>query len=338
MKIDCGFAREENFHDLNTIAANAKRFEDYGFDGLLTAEMAHDPFLPLTIAAHQTSKLEIRTAIAVALARNPMVVANLGHDLNAYSKGRFTLGIGSQIKPHISKRFSMPWHGPAAQMEEFLQALHAIWDSWYDQKPLKFQGDFYTHTLMTPMFTPANIQYGRPKVALAAVGPKMTQVASQLADGIILHAFNTEKYIRQIIIPRIEEGLKESGRNRNNFEISFPMFVVTGETEEALLQSKIATKQQIAFYGSTPAYKGVLDCHGWGDIQEELNKQSKLGKWLEMTDLISDEILDTIAVVGEPLEVSQKIKQRYGDIIDRITLDSSISKESLQQQFSILRG
>jgi probable F420-dependent oxidoreductase len=338
MKIDCAFAKENDFHNLNDIAEKARHFEQQGFDGLLTAEMAHDPFLPLMIAAQHTKTLEIRTSIAVAFARNPMLLASLAHDLNAYSQGRFTLGIGSQIKPHISKRFSMPWHGPAAQMREMIEAIHAIWDCWYEQKPLAFKGKYYTHTLMTPMFTPANIQFGRPKIAMAAVGPKMTQVASELADGIILHAFNTEKYIREQLLPLIEQGLANSQRTREQFEIAFPMFVVTGDTQEALMQSKETARQQIAFYGSTPAYRPVLDCHGWGELQDELNRLSKLGNWVEMAALISDEILETIAVVGEPEEMSKKIKLRYEDIIDRIALDTTLSADSLQKQFAILKN
>lgn len=337
MKVDCGFAVESDFHNLDDIADKARLLEEQGFDGLLTAEMAHDPFMPLVIAAQQTKNLEIRTAIAVALARNPMILANLAHDLNAYSQGRFTLGIGSQIKPHIAKRFSMPWHGAATQMREMIQAIHAIWDCWYDQKPLAFKGDYYTHTLMTPMFSPNNIQYGRPKIAMAAVGPKMTELASELADGIILHAFNTEKYLREKMLPLIEKGLKTSHRHRSQFEISYPMFVVSGDTEEAIKKNKEAARMQIAFYGSTPSYRPVLECHGWGELQNELNSLSKQGKWLEMSALINDEILETIAVVGEPEEVSKKIMSRYGDIIDRTALDGTVSTENLQKQFAILK-
>ena len=338
MKVDCGITKETEFHDLDALAAQSKKFEELGFDAMVIAEMAHDPFLPFMIAAHATDSLQMRTSIAVALSRNPMIVANLAHDLNAYSKGRFVLGLGSQIKPHITKRFSMPWHAPAAQMREFIQALRAIFACWYDNEPLNFQGEMYTHRLMTPMFTPTNTEYGKPRIALAAVGPMMTQVASEEADGIILHAFNSEKYLREVIMPRIEEGLKNSNRDRSEFEVSFPMFIVTGDTEEAFEKTKQAVKQQLAFYGSTPSYKGVFECHGWFDLQPELNRLSKEGEWVAMGELISDEVLNAIAVVGEPLEVAEQIKRRFGDIIDRVTMNPDLSPSKLSQQFEILRA
>ncbi len=223
-------------------------------------------------------------------------------------------------------------------MREFVLALHAIWDNWYEGKPLSFSGEYYTHSLMTPMFTPTNSQYGRPKIAVAAVGPLMTQVASEVADGIILYAFNTEKYIRETLMPNIDKGLAKSQRSRSDFEVSFPMFVVCAEDEESFEQNKRAAKQQIAFYGSTPAYKNVLDCHGWGDLQPELNKLSKDGKWVEMANLISDEILDVIAVVGEPIQVAEKIRSRYGDIVNRTTLNQAHAPTFLCKQFEIIRG
>ena len=186
-----------------------------------------------------------------------MTLANIGHDLNAYSKGRFTLGLGSQIRPHITKRFSMPWSSPAARMREYIMAMRAIWDCWHQRQPLEFTGEFYTHTLMTPFFTPTNVDYGAPKVFLAAVGPKMTEVAGEVADGIIAHAFTTEKYLRETTLG-FRAGFAKAGKRREDFEISYPMFIVTGNTEEDMREAEQATRQQIAFYGSTPAYKPVL--------------------------------------------------------------------------------
>jgi probable F420-dependent oxidoreductase len=233
------------------------------------------------------------------------------------SKGRFILGLGSQIKPHIEKRFSMPWSQPAKRMREYILALRAIWSSWNDGTPLKFDGEFYKHTLMTPFFSPGKNPYGAPKVFLAAVGEKMTEVAGEVADGIIIHGFTTERYVKEVTMPAIERGLKAAGRDRASFEVSGPLFVVTGTTEEELKAAEQGTKQQIAFYGSTPAYRGVLELHGWGELQTELNALSKQGEWVKMGELIDDDILRTFAVVAEPEAVGAELKRRYAGIVDR---------------------
>lgn len=312
MKVDGGVGSE-----LATVGAQVQELEEMGYAGIMTAETSHDPFFPLLVAAQSTEKIELMTSIAVAFARTPMVLANIGHDLNAFSKGRFVLGLGSQIRPHITKRFSMPWSNPAARMREFILAMRAIWSSWHDGEPLQFAGKFYTHTLMTPMFTPTDVDYGAPRVFLAAVGPKMTEVAGEVADGMIVHAFTTEKYLRETTLPSLERGFAKAGKSRDDFEISYPVFVVTGQTEEELAQSRIATAKQIAFYGSTPAYKPVLDSIGAGDLQGELNTMSKQGRWDEMGTLIGDDLLSEFAVVGEPDSIAPQLKSRYGDIADR---------------------
>ena len=252
MKVDGGVG-----FDLDMVGAQAQELEEMGYSGLMSAETAHDPFFPLLVAAQHTEKVELMTSIAVAFARSPMTLANIGHDLNAYSKGRFVLGLGSQIRAHITKRFSMPWSSPAARMREFILAMRAIWDNWHEGKALEFAGKFYTHTLMTPFFTPSGNDFGAPKVFLAAVGPKMTEVAGEVADGMIVHAFTTEKYLRETTLPSLEKGFAKAGKTRADFEISYPVFVCTGQTEEELEEAKRATAQQIAFYGSTPAYKPV---------------------------------------------------------------------------------
>ena len=302
---------------LEDVTEQAKWIEAAGYDGIACAETGNDPFMPLVLAAEHTKRVELMTSIAVAFARNPMTLANLAWDLNHYARGRFTLGLGSQIKPHIEKRFSMPWSDPAARMREMIEAIHAIWDSWYDGKPLKFRGDYYQHTLMTPMFTPTNIEYGRPKTILAAVGPLMTKTAAEVSDGMFIHAFTTHKYMSEVTVPVVEDTLRNAGRAREDFELVYPVFLVTGETEEQMAKQKQITQQRIAFYGSTPAYKVVLDMHGWGDVQPELNRLSKEGKWKEMGTLIDDDILNAFAVVGEPDDVAAQIKARYGDLVDR---------------------
>jgi probable F420-dependent oxidoreductase len=299
--------------------AAARDLEELGYDGAFTAETSHDPFLPIVLAALETERIELGTGIAVAFARNPMTMAAIANDLQLYTKGRFILGLGSQIKPHIEKRFSMPWSHPAARMREFILAMRAIWASWHDGDKLDFRGEFYRHTLMTPFFNPGPNPYATPKVFLAAVGERMTEVAGEVADGILLHGFTTERYVREVTLPALERGWARAGKERSEFELSGPMFVVTGTNEEEYESARRGTKQQIAFYGSTPAYRGVLDLHGWGDLQGELNRLSKQGDWVQMGELVDDEMLATFAVTGEPEEIPAKLLGRYGDIVDRVS-------------------
>ena len=303
--------------NLAGVPAKAKRLEALGYHGAVTAETSHDPFFPLLLAAEHTEKIQLVTSIAVAFARTPMNLANIGHDLNSFSKGRFVLGLGSQIRPHVTKRFSMPWSKPAARMREFISAMRAIWDCWHNGSQLSFKGDFYDHSLMTPMFTPLDSEYGAPRVMLAAVGPLMTEVAGEVADGVIIHSFTTKKYLEEVTLPAVEKGLAKAGRSRSDFQISYPGFIVTGKNEEEFNANKKAVCKQIAFYGSTPAYAPVLGSHGWGDLQPELNKLSKMGGWDEMGSLITDEILNEFAVVGELDQVVDKFKSRYSGLVDR---------------------
>ncbi|MGA0879182.1 MAG: LLM class F420-dependent oxidoreductase [Ilumatobacteraceae bacterium] len=317
MKVDGGISI-----DLRSTVASATEVEAAGYSGAWTAETNHDPFLPLLLAAEHTEKIELGTSIAVAFARSPMTLANTAWDLQAYSRGRFVLGLGSQIKPHITKRFSMPWSKPAARMREMVLAIRAIWDTWLTGTPLDFRGEFYTHTLMTPFFTPPAADlagFGPPKIFLAGVGELMTEVAGEVCDGFICHGFTTEKYLRDVTIPALERGRAKAGKTMDGFEIVGPSFVVTGNTAEELQQAAAGTRQQIAFYGSTPAYRPVLDLHGWGDLQDRLNTLSKQGKWVEMGSLITDEVLETFAVVGEPEHIAPELTKRYGDVIQRIS-------------------
>ena len=314
MKVDGGLPT-----NLREVPARIRELEDAGFAAAMTAETAHDPFFPLLLAAEHSERIELMTSIAVAFARSPMTLANVGHDLNAYSRGRLILGLGSQIRPHITKRFSMPWSSPAKRMKEMILAMRAIWDNWYDGERLRFQGEFYSHTLMTPMFTPTNTDYGPPKVFLAAVGPLMTEVAGEVADGLIVHPFTTQSYMRDTTLPAIERGLAAAGRARADFQISYPGFIVSGQDEKTYEETKRAVKKQISFYGSTPAYRPVLESEGWGDLQLELNRMSKQGQWDEMGLLITDEMLDAFAVVGEPDGIASAVLGRYGDVVDRIS-------------------
>ena len=316
MKIDAGIPT----NDPREAGKATKALEDAGYDGAFTAETSHDPFLPLVTAAIETEKIELVTAIAVAFARNPMILANLGYDLQKLSKGRFILGLGSQIRPHITKRFSMPWSNPAARMKELIQAIRAIWDCWQNETNLNFKGDFYTHSLMTPFFNPGPNPYGIPKIYVAAVGPLMTKSVAESADGLLVHPFHTPKYLYETMLPIVKEGLSSTGKDRAEFDFSISVMTATGLSEETYKKAIQACKSGIAFYASTPAYKGVLEAHGYGDLQGRLNLLSKEGKWGEMTSLIDDELLNTVAVVAEtPEEVAKEIKKRYSDHGDRIT-------------------
>lgn len=306
-------------NNLDKVPASIKRSEALGFDEAFTFELNNDPFFPLLLAAEHSKSIGLSTSISVAFARNPMTLANQGWDLNQYSKGRFTLGIGSQIEAHITRRFSMPWSKPAARMREFILAMQAIWRCWATggKERLDFRGEFYQHTLMTPNFVPAQREFGAPKVRLAGVGPLMTEVAGEVADGLIVHGFSTPEYIREVMLPSVERGLSKAGKGRDEFEIVSPIMVVSGSDEASFIKSRQATKAQLAFYGSTPAYKSVLDLHGWGDLQPELNRMSKAGKWAEMGALISDDILNTFAIVTEDeTAIAPMINKRYNGLID----------------------
>ena len=307
---------------LGEVARAAPEVEAAGYSGLWSTETAHDPFLPLLLAAEHTTEIELGTSIAVAFARNPMTLANLGWDLQAYSSGRFVLGLGSQIKPHITKRFSMPWSHPAARMRELILAIRAIWDSWLNGTKLAFRGDFYTHTLMTPFFAPDPGElegFGVPKIFVAGVGQLMTEVAGEVCDGFLCHGFTTERYLREVTIPALERGRARAGKSLDGFEVAGPSFVVTGTDEHEMERAAEGTRQQIAFYGSTPAYRPVLELHGWGGPQDELNTLSKQGRWAEMGKLIDDETLSTFAVVGEPEQIAPELHRRYGDVVQRIS-------------------
>ncbi len=311
------------------VVGQAEAAEAAGYDGIWSAEVSHDPFLPLVLAAEHTRRIQVGTGIAVAFARNPMTVAATANDLQTLSEGRFLLGLGSQIKPHIEKRFSMPWSHPAPRMREFILAVRAIWAAWADGTRLAFRGEFYRHVLMTPMFDPGPNPWGAPPIFLAGVGSLMTQVAGEVADGLLVHAFTTERYLREVTLPAVERGLAESGRDRSAFQLSFPGMVVTGVDEESMEASAAATRKQLAFYGSTPAYRPVLELHGWGDLQRELNTLSKRGAWDDMSALIDDEMLRTFAVVGELDTIGSRVTARFGGLVDRFNIyaPSGISAE-----------
>lgn len=318
MLVDVGLGRDTNLESAR-IAAPA--FEAAGYNAMWTAETDHDPFLPLVVAADRTDRLELGTSIAVAFARNPMTVANLGWDLQEFSRGRFVLGLGTQIQPHIARRYSMPWSKPAARIREFVCALRTIWDCWLSGERLTFDGEFYSHTLMTPFFAPdASVisEVGMPKVFLAGVGPKMTEVAGEVGDGFICHGFTTERYLREVTLPALERGRARAGMTLEGFEIVGPPFVVTGVDEAEVEAAAVKARAQLAFYGSTPAYLPVLVLHGWEDLGIELHRRTKAGDWSTLGDVIDDEVLSAFAVIGPLGTIASQIKARYGDVVTRV--------------------
>ena len=334
MKVDSGAYAPT----VEAAASGAVDAEADGYDGWWAFETQIDPFLACAIAAERTQTIELGTAIVVAFARNPMTVAMQANDVQALSGGRFTLGLGSQIKPHIEKRYSMPWSKPAARMREFILAIRAIWRTWETGEKLDFRGDFYTHTLMTPFFNPGPNPHGNPKIMLAAVGPLMTATAGEVADGILIHGFSTERYIREATLPALERGFEKVGRSRDGFEITAPAMIVARDTEEEIAAGTELVKQQIAFYGSTPAYRPVLELHGWGELGDELNARTKRGEW-DNAGLIDDDVLEAFAVIGKPEEAVAEVKRRYGDVCTRITLTMPDERddERWQRLFDELR-
>ncbi len=314
MKIDSSLMFEPS-----KVRVMAPQLEEAGFDGAYTFEGQSDPFIAVAAAAMTTRKMELMTSVAIAFARNPMNLAYLGNDLQNLSGGRFILGLGTQIKAHIERRFSMPWSRPAARMRELVQAVRAIWDCWDKGEKLDFEGEFYRHTLMTPMFIPPQSEHPKPPIYIAGVGPLMTEVAGEVGDGFFLHPFATEKSMNELSLAAIGRGLSKAGRAREDFSVAAQVITATGLDDKTLEESVFGARSQIAFYASTPAYLPVLQCHGWDDLHVEAKRLSKEGKWMEMAGLVDDEVLNTIAVVGTPAEVAGRIAERFKGRVERIS-------------------
>jgi probable F420-dependent oxidoreductase len=290
-------------------------------DGYWASEIQIDALIGCAAAVTRTERIDLGTGVALAFTRNPMTVAQSANDLQLLSGGRFMLGLGSQIKPHITRRFSMPWSHPAPRMAEFIRAVRAIWHTWETGEPLDFEGEFYTHTLMTPFFSPGPNPYGNPPILLAGVGAKMTETAGELADGFVSHSFQTERYLREVTLPALARGRERAGKTLEGFEISMPVFTVAADTEEEREAGVAVVRGHIGFYGSTPAYRPVLDLHGWGDLQDELNSMTKHQAWAKLADVIPDDVVHAFAVVGTPEEVVAEVHRRLSDIVSRVTLE-----------------
>jgi probable F420-dependent oxidoreductase len=296
------------------------RLEQIGYDGAFSFEAKLDPFLPLVLAAEHTRRLQLGTAIAIAFARNPMNLANLAWGVQAISEGRFWLGLGTQVRPQLETVFSWPWAGRPPRLREMVLAIRAIFARWEGKAELRFEGEFYRHTLMIPAFDPGPNPFGPPPIYTGGFGPRMTELAGEVADGFIAHPFQTRESLRKNVLPALERGLAKAGRSRGALDVICATLTVTADDEEEFERSKRAARGQLAFYGSTPAYRSTLDCHGWGDLHLELNRMSKQGRWTEMADLVSDEILETIAVVGPRKEIASRLRARLDGICDAVSL------------------
>ncbi|MGI9642722.1 MAG: TIGR03617 family F420-dependent LLM class oxidoreductase [Acidimicrobiia bacterium] len=303
--------------------------EERGYDRAFSFEAKHDPFLALAVAAEHTTSIGLGTAVAIAFARTPMTLANAGWDLQTISGGRFLLGLGSQIKPHVEQRFGMPWSQPAARMRELVLAVRAIWEAWESGNALDFRGEFYRHTRMIPAFDPGPNPFGPPPIFTAGVGPLMTEVAGEVADGLFVHPVNTRRSLESLTLPALARGAARAGRAPNDVEVVCVTIIVTGRTEEEVEQSREAVRQQLAFYGTTPAYQSVFELHDRGHLRPVLAEQARAGEWDTMASLIDDDFLEEVAVVGEPHEIAPKLRERLAGLSDSVSLVNNRAPDPL---------
>jgi len=311
-----------------------------GADGLFTFENAHDVFFPLVLASQVTS-LELMTNVAIAFPRSPMHLANAAYDLQLLSGGRFRLGLGSQIKVHIERRYGTPWSRPAARMRELVLAVKAVFEAWEGRAPLDFRGEFSTHTLMTPAFDPGPNPFGPPPILVGALGPRMTEIAAEVADGVLVMPFNSERHLHERTMPAIERGLERAGRDHHSLEIVAEIIVATGCTEDELAAAGDGVRRLLSFYGSTPSYRPVLDVEGWGELQPTLNALSKQGRWSEMAGLVDDGMVGTLGVRGTPEECGREIVRRFGGWADRVCCyfpGYAVSDERIGRLIAAVRG
>ena len=318
MKLDANLGvGDRNLQDAGTAARTA---EALGFAGLWTSETKHDAFLPLVLAAKETEGLELGTSIAVAFSRSPMALAQTAWDLQDLSGGRFVLGLGTQVRAHVERRFSMPFERPVHRLRDYVRALRAIWRSFETGEPLRHEGEFYRHTLLTPFFDPGPIEHPRIPVHIAGVNTKLASLAGELCDGFHVHPFHSPEYVRRTVEPAVREGAEGAGREPGGVELVASAFVVTGETEEETEKRREELRSQVAFYASTPSYKVVLEAHGWEDVGESLSGLARSKRWDEMPGLVSDEMLRAFAVEAAPDEVGPALKERYSSLVDRVAL------------------
>jgi probable F420-dependent oxidoreductase len=296
----------------------AQKAESMGFDALWTAETSHDPFLPLVLAAEHTARIKLGTAIAVAFPRSPLVLAQIAWDLQEMSGGRFILGLGTQVKGHNERRFGVKWEHPGPKLREMVQMIHAVWDCWQNGARPSFAGRFYNFTLMTPFFNAGPIPYPRPPIYIAGVNEYMCRLAGELCDGFHIHPFHSIKYLDEIVFPNVRAGVQKAGRSPKDVVMSSTAFVIAGDTPAEIEAAKGPVRQQISFYASTPAYVGVLEAHGWGDVGRRLTEKSKRGDWAGMADEVTDEMLDVYAITCTWDQLAERVKAKYEGYLDRV--------------------
>ena len=318
MKLDAGLGTEGEY--LKGMDKTARAAEDLGFAGLWTSETKHDAFLPLAIAANASHQIELGTSVAIAFSRSPMETAQTSWDLQDLSAGRFVLGLGTQVKAHITRRFSMPWDRPAARLREYILALRAIWESFQTEVPLQFEGEFYRHTLMTPFFNPGPIEHPEIPLYIAGVNTRLAELAGELCEGFHVHPFHSPEYVRRTVIPAIAEGARQANRDLDQVTLATSAFVITGENRESATEQRESVRAQISFYASTPTYRTVLEAHGWEEVGERLGTMAREKKWREMPALITDEMLAAFAIEAAPDEIGPALKERYDGLIDRVAL------------------
>jgi probable F420-dependent oxidoreductase len=306
-------------HDLGPMPALARFADEVGFDGIWTFETAHEPFLPLVLAAEHSRRLTLGTSIAVAFPRSPTITAQIAWDLARYSDGRFILGLGTQVKGHNERRFGVKWERPVDKMRDYILALRALWDCWQNQTRLNYQGEFYKLTLMTPFFSPAPHEFSGIPIFVAGVNRRMCELAGELCEGFHAHPLHTRRYLQEKILPNIEIGLAKSQRSRRDIEVSSCIFVIPADDSARAAQFTAEVRQQISFYASTPPYRPVFDLEGWGGIADQLKALAARGRWNEMPELITDEMLERFALRATWAELPAKILAKYNGLLDRVS-------------------
>ncbi len=318
LKLDVNLGVEGK--NLKNTDAIARAADEMGFSGVIASETKHDSFIPLAIAANGTDNLDLLTSVAIAFSRSPMEVAQTAWDLQNLSDGRFILGLGTQVKPHIVRRFSMEWGSPAARLKDYIGAVRAIWESFQSEGPLKYEGEFYQHTLITPFFNPGPIDHPEIPIYIAGVNTRLARLAGEVCDGFHVHPFHSPEYVRQVVKPAIAEGSKKSSRPPEDIKLATAVFVITGESEEQIAEQREAMRSQTAFYASTPTYRTVLEAHGWGEVGDTLSGLAREKKWREMPGHITDEMLSAFAVEAAPDEVGEALREKYDGLVDRVAL------------------
>jgi probable F420-dependent oxidoreductase len=322
--------------DLKKVPALARQAEALGFDSVSAPELAHDAYLPLLLAAEHTQRVKVANSIALAFPRSPMITAHLAWDLQGFSDGRFELGLGTQVKGHIERRYSIPWTPPGPRLRDYIGALRAIWETWSTGKPLNYRSANYNLTLMTPYFTPPPIAHPNIPITIAAVGDYMARLAGELCDGIRLHGFTTPKYIAEVTLPNIEKGLAKSGRSRKDFTIYMGGFLAVGETRAEIEKGIAEARKQIAFYSSTRTYHPVLEIHGWKAFGDEMHELSLRGEWDAMASKVTDEMVEAFTIIGTYDQLASELKKRLGNLVDVVRLSLPPAGSSAERQVAKL--